>query len=445
MSLAAKSQSKHTLAGLSRTVKFVLRDKRRIEQLIKKLSFWNDSLDKMTSRLEQESSRRRLRAQLSTSDTIELQHLETAATLFEHPDIQRMASARNVIEQGVQNEKRNIEPEGTEAASNTRAEYRLEMGELQFQGIPYQTDQVRAMATYGNESVIVDWRCCQDDTWRVNNPVAFQQRTSSLTKILNSDLRPLSLSILHCVGYLNQNSNVTGYAFRLPPGALAGQKPATLHQLLTRVKSGNEIPDLGARFELAKALVSTVFEIHNIGWMHKNIQPKNILFWPKPGTDGEQDISKPYLMGFDISRPDQPGEMSEKPPIRPEDDLYRHPDYKGGSPKSFRPSFDMYSLGVILFEIGLWRNVGSQRPRSGPRTTSDTGDPEYIEKTVMNGSIMDLKRFTGIRYRDAVTACLSREFDGVWERRGESRQTHLKTYLGQVQSRVVDAIARCSA
>ena len=239
----------------------------------------------------------------------------------------------------------------------------------------------------------------------------------------------------------------SGYAFSLPPDALPGQKPITLHQLLTRVKSGSEIPDLGERFELAKALVSTVFEIHNIGWMHKNIQPKNILFWSKPGTDDEPNVSKPYLMGFDISRPDQPGEMSEKPPIRPEDDLYRHPDYKGATPKSFQPSFDIYSLGVILFEIGLWRSVGpsSQRPRSASRSHSDTGDPLYIEKTVMSGPIMDLKRFTGIRYRDAVTACLNREFDAVWEGQGSDRQKQLKVYLGQVQTKVVDPIAYCSA
>ncbi|KAL6716894.1 hypothetical protein ACLMJK_004806 [Lecanora helva] len=444
MALAAKSPPKHTLERVSRTVKFVLRDKRRIEQLIKKLSFWNDSLDKMTSRLEQESSRRNLRTKLSTNDTTQLRYLETAATIFKHPDIQRMASARNVIEQSVQNEKSDSETSEAAIHSDEKSSYRLEMDKLQFHGIPYQTDQVRAMARYGSESVIVDWRCCQDDSWRTNNPVAFQQRTANLTKILNSDLRPLSVSILHCVGYLNENSNVTGYAFRLPPDASPGQKPITLHQLLMHVKSGSQIPDLGERFELAKALVSTVFEIHNIGWMHKNIQPKNILFWAKPGTIDQPNVSKPYLMGFDISRPDEPGEMSEKPPIRPEDDLYRHPDYKGENAKSFRPSFDMYSLGVILFEIGLWRNVGAQRPRS-PRPESDSRDPDFIEKNVMNGPVDDLRRFTGARYRDAVMSCLSRDFDSIWEQNGLSRQARLKAYLGQVQRKIVDAIARCSA
>jgi len=88
----------------------------------------------------------------------------------------------------------------------------------------------------------------------------------------------LGISILHCVGYLDRNINVTGYAFRLPRDAEPGKTPVTLHQVLTRSKSAKDIPDLGECFDLAKALVSTLFEIHNIGWMHKNIQPKNVIF-----------------------------------------------------------------------------------------------------------------------------------------------------------------------
>lgn len=82
------------------------------------------------------------------------------------------------------------------------------------------------------------------------------------------------------------------------------------------------VPDLGERFDLAKALVTTVFNIHNIGWVHKNIQSKNILFWPKADSSNEPDLSKPYLMGFDISRPNQPGEVSEKPLSHFEDGTY---------------------------------------------------------------------------------------------------------------------------
>ena len=96
-SIAVESHPKYSFTSLTRTGKFVLRDEKTIEQLIHKLSIWNDSLDKMTSGLDQELSRRRLKIQLSTSDTNQLQQLEVAATVFEHPDLQRMACVRNVI------------------------------------------------------------------------------------------------------------------------------------------------------------------------------------------------------------------------------------------------------------------------------------------------------------------------------------------------------------
>lgn len=61
---------------------------------------------------------------------------------------------------------------------------------------------------------------------------------------------------------------------------------------------------------------------------------------------------------------------------------------------------------------------------------------------------MELKRFTGARYRDATKACLDKDFDPIWElRAGQSidAKEQLQTYLNQVQSKVVDTIAVCNA
>ncbi|KAF6226626.1 hypothetical protein HO173_012456 [Letharia columbiana] len=462
LSLSTKSPSKHGLSNYTKRVKFVLTKQKKMKDLVTQLSHWNNGLDQLTSRLDQDSSRRRLRTFFSTSDTTQLRHLEAAADLLEHRDIQLMAAARIVIEQGYLSEQPDCPPEmvvttpssdGQCIGTSPSPGYRLEMDQLKWQEKPYATDQIRAMARYGEESVIVDWRCCQDDSWRRKHPKAFQRRTENLTRILNSDLEPLGLSILHCVGYLNQSQHVTGYAFRLPSGAKPGQKPVTLYDLLKRVERPDQrkdIPDLGERFELAKALVTTIFNIHNIGWVHKNIQTKNILFWPKPDEGIEPDLSKPYLMGFDISRPNQPGEVSEKPLSHFEDDLYRHPHYKGMFARSFQPSFDIYSLGVILYEIGLWRNIAfqgsskSNHPRR-PSLPTHNSDPQLVERMVEQGTIMAMKQYTGARYRDAVRSCLSRDFDNLWEREAGNQQRQLQTYLEQFQNMVVDKLAVCNA
>ncbi|KAL9587247.1 MAG: hypothetical protein Q9212_000406 [Teloschistes hypoglaucus] len=453
MQISIKQPPKRSVIGLARSVKFVLRDKRKMQQLVKELCYWNDSLDKMIDKLAQESMRRRLRVRFSTGNIDQLQQLQAAASILQHRDLEEMASARKVIEQGYSDEKSARSPDTpTEPPiPSTDERFRLEMNQLDFgQNLPFMTDQTRASATTSSgESIIVDWRLSRDDLWRKQNPKAFRQRTENLTKVLNSDLKALNVAVLHCIGYLDQSSTVTGYAFKIPLEAPAGQKPVTLHQLLTNVTKTSDVPDLGDRFELAKTLTTTVFEILNIGWVHKNIQPKNILFWPKPGTNGEMNFTKPYLVGFDISRPFQPGEMSEKPLADPDDDIYRHPDYRAQNSRSFLPSFDMYSLGIILFEIGIWRNVGYQGQRRGSRPSLEThqSDPKFIEKVVMNGPVADLKRHMGAKYRDAVTACLSQEFDAIWdhERVFESPEARLQCFQASVQSRVVDAIAVCCA
>ena len=428
MSIATKSPPEHSLMKLRKNLTYALLEKKRIERLLRNLCYWNDSLDALTSTLERESSRRRLRAHFSTSNIAELQNLEAAAAFLKHQDIERMANARSVIEQ------------------EQSPEYRLKADDLEWQDVPYETDRPYAMATLRGESVIVDWQYCLYDSWSLEPRATFRRRTQNLTKILNTDLRPLNLAILHCVGYLERASDTTGYAFRLPPGVEPGQSPVTLHHLLCNVKK----PDLGERFQLAKALVSTVFEIHNLGWLHRNIQPKNILFWPKPNSKVETDISKPYLIGFDISRSNLPKGFSVKPLSHTGDDLYRHPLYKGAERHSFQPSFDMYSLGIVLYEIGVWRCI-TVNPWAAPSISklrlipSYPLDPRYIENLVENGSVGELKSFMGMKYQDAVLACLKREFDDIWKKQEGDRQKQLHTYLDQVQNKIVDAISVCSA
>ena len=478
MSTATKSPPEHSFMKSRTTLNYGPLGKKHIERILQTLCYWNDSLDGLTPLLERESSRRRLRAHLSTSNIAELKNLEAAAAFLKHQDIERMAHARSVVEQeeyvgllglsqlqASENLSSPPPPEYRLKADNLPSspppEYRLNPNELEWQESPYSTDRIdranrtRAMATLRGESVIVDWQYCEDDSWRRAHRAAFRRRTENLTTILNTGLRPLNLSVLHCVGYLERGSNTTGYAFRLPPGVEPGQRPVTLHHLLDNVRKGDDVPDLGERFQLAKALVSTVFEIHNLGWLHKNIQPKNILFWPKPNSTATFDISKPYLMGFDISRPNQPGELTEMPLACPGDDLYRHPLYRSTERHSFQPSFDIYSLGIVLYEIGFWRSIAvsshaatgkSRLPLTPPNSNSQgINDLKYIDALVKDGSVGGLKRFMGRKYRDVVLACLQRTFDEVWEKQEGDRENRLHAYLDLVQSKIVDAINICSA
>ena len=344
MTVSIQEPPKKSMFSVFKTGKFVLREKAKIEALIKKLNYWNESLSQMSSSFERQKARRRLRTRLSTNNTTQLKDLEAASDIFDHPDLKRMANARSVIEEANRPGMGPQHVSSSETEKSVGSEFHLRMENLIWHDTPYKTDRPRAMATLDDKPVIVDWRTCSDESWRRQNPDAFHRRTSKLAQILNSNLRPLNLSVLHCEGYLEKNANVTGYAFRIPDGSAPNERPITLGELLSRkhTTKPEDIPDLGERFELARALISTIFEIHNLGWMHKNILPKNVLFWRKVSCKKEWDISHPYLMGFDIARPNQPGEVTEKPAPERGDDIYRHPLYKGDSPRDFQPSFDMY-------------------------------------------------------------------------------------------------------
>ena len=452
LSIATKSPPEHSLIKLQKTSQSAPLEKKGLERLLQTLCYWNDSLEKLTPTLERESLRRRLRAHLSTSNTTELQNLEAAAAFLQHQDIELMAYTRSVIEQerhgGLLDSQLQIP---VKLHPSLLPNYRVKASELEWQELQFQKDRPRSMATCRGENVIVDWQYCLNDSWRRANPAAYRRRIQSLITMLNSGLWPLNLSVLHCVGYIDKGSNMTGYIFRLPPGVEPDQSPVTLHHLLCKVSKVDDIPELGERFQLAKTLVSTLFEIHNLGWLHKNIRPKNILFWPKPNSEYKVDITKPYLVGFDLSRPNKPGEFSEKPlSYGGDDELYRHPFYARAAPNCFLPSFDMYSLGVVLYEIGVWRRATVEAPQLGPGkpirpSIPPSSNSQLIATLIKNGTVGSLKIFTGRKYRDAVMACLKGDFDDIWEKQEGDGQKQLHTYLDQVQSRIIDAIGVCNA
>ncbi|KAI3399378.1 hypothetical protein diail_7105 [Diaporthe ilicicola] len=138
--------------------------------------------------------------------------------------------------------------------------------------------------------------------------------------------------------------------------------PVSLHDLL----SSSPRPSVTQRIRLAHAISHSLFYLHAVNWLHKGLRSANILFLRT--TSGAIDHGAPMLSGFDFSRPARPGEMTEVPPARAHDDLYRHPraqssvagsadgDGDGARARS-RRSFDIYSLGVLLVEIAHWRTV----------------------------------------------------------------------------------------
>ena len=96
--------------------------------------------------------------------------------------------------------------------------------------------------------------------------------------------------------------------------------------------------------------------------VHESFRSENILFFPSTASDvdgnkldeasKDVDLTRPLIFGFEFSRPDSffsAGFID----ACPDRDVYRHPERQGQPLTTFKKIHDIYSLGIILLEIGM--------------------------------------------------------------------------------------------
>ena len=230
---------------------------------------------------------------------------------------------------------------------------------------------VRTLAQYDSRVVLLEWKYVRRiDSSSVSKQVL--KRVNQVAAFLQN-MGP-ALHSLQCRGFVeDKTEDRYGYVFDLPaeldPSSpatqLSGSDPTaansqplclkTLRQMLGQFK----LPSLNFRLRMAVILLENLLNLHTSGWLHKEFRSENILLIGP--SDGFKDmvVTDPsmlsvYIAGYITSRMDHPSEMTE--PLEPEleADLYRHPALLSNTTKSYQKSFDVFSVGCILLEIGLW-------------------------------------------------------------------------------------------
>jgi hypothetical protein len=180
-----------------------------------------------------------------------------------------------------------------------------------------------------------------------------------LAKILSSDsVDPQRLGLLSCHGVIKILKFDTGspsesrsqerlarfdFVFNIPETLAT---PRSLRDIMLAPDSKTPLNEL---VNIAKLLARSVFFIHTRHFVHKNIRPENILVF----RDQKSDTGRPYLIGFERFRADGAHSMMSGDGFW-ERDLYRHRSRQGLQPeKYFSMQHDIYSLGVVMLEIGL--------------------------------------------------------------------------------------------
>ena len=226
----------------------------------------------------------------------------------------------------------------------------------------------------GQQDVIVEFRSYKklsknglsfDEVQKAVQPIF--RRIQGLVGMLRKP-RSSNLRALDCLGtYHDLNGERFGVVYGFPR---SHSTPVRLHYLLKGGGSRGIVqPHIGLKIALARTLAACLQDVHLSGWVHKDINSYNILFFTSASQPSEHEYRNPYLTGFHYSREDDPNAITIGPDSIDETRHYQHPEYREGNGRTaFRREFDVYSLGLVLLEIGVWESLGgvyNHRPKSG--------------------------------------------------------------------------------
>ena len=232
--------------------------------------------------------------------------------------------------------------------------------------------------------------------------------------------KPAGMRTLDCIGAFENTGDKAGYGFLYPiprpdPEVDTVSSTATLLQLIENKQCQ---PLLGDKIRLASALAQFLVDFHNVGWLHENFHSNNVLFF-NIRDSGQSDnsilatqtLERPYVVGLHKSRLggknwDTVGPLS--PAIaRSKADFqdYQHPEY--ARTERYRASYDYYSLGLILLELGFWKplQVWATSQRCLRMSLAE------FRQDLIDMRVPILGVAVGAVYRDVVHFCLSGSMD----------------------------------
>lgn len=237
---------------------------------------------------------------------------------------------------------------------------------------PWKTDGNRNVET----PVLVEFST-YDPTYRSTGVPTPTDRLDTLLYILGKLSNEQSFhGTLKCLGYFEDPVQPRfGLVFELPSSVYSGAsdmhkpvdelRPVTLLSVLqtgskSLHNSNSATPPLEDRFRLAFTLALTFNKIHGDDFVHKDVNSSNILVFRKNKRQSANSralqyaLRSPVICSFDLFSDYDIETASTMPPLN----IYRHPEdpkFTGEKEKEYGPQFDLYSLGLILLEIGLWQ------------------------------------------------------------------------------------------
>lgn len=229
----------------------------------------------------------------------------------------------------------------------------------------------------------------------------------------------LGPTTFRCIGHLEEPANRrTAFLYRIP----SDRQASDIHTLHSFIDSSNSVNPstslpLEQRLLLAKKVCLALLRLHSWGWVHKNFSSQNIALMPSSTA-----TMIPYITGFEYCRSmDDVSLNSSTRNVRK--DVYRHPDRQGFPTKTFAKEHDLYALGLVLYEIGVFRTVTYRFKKQFERYKAEGifPDRQRVKAMLIEMVRHDLPKAMGTRYMKAVLKCLTGDFGVALDDKHQTR------------------------
>ncbi|KAH7127141.1 hypothetical protein B0J11DRAFT_296108 [Dendryphion nanum] len=257
--------------------------------------------------------------------------------------------------------------------------------------------------TFAEENVLLEFiEYVVDRTAVQGVPEGIGAQVERLAKLMQSP-KPREILGLRSQGYVHQPGKQR-FAFVYEfPGNMKNPVTINLSELLCRHTKFR--PSLTRRLVLAHQLALAVLNLHTLGWVHKSLRSSNVVFFrskPDWKLTSQERLFEPWLCGFEYSRPvdAETWKLADRNLLR---NIYRHPRRWGKPTTKFEKEHDIYALGVMLLEIGLWEPAVSFE-RQGFKDWAD--EPDKVKERMLEHASKRLGFFAGEAYQRVVLGCL---------------------------------------
>jgi hypothetical protein len=294
--------------------------------------------------------------------------------------------------------------------SSRRAKQSMFLDAHETSGLRLLTDEddgFRTSATLNKDPIWIEWRSY--DTIAVPGdagPAEFcpdpqsVQNVERLTWLLSQRDRPESFRLPTCLGYIKDSKELR---FGIVLRSWSGRSQSLL--------SWFDKPDIGidGRCMIARQIVESLLYLHAVNWLHKGLRSAGIVL-DQSESSAQDGVGNVLMSGFGFSRPSDNSFTSTGPPQDSKWSLYCHPNYLyAGRKGGYRKSYDIYSLGIVLVEIALWKPIDQilQPLHSGRDSALGNERQDTRTRILDSNTVLDQVRLnTNDGYAKATRACI---------------------------------------